>query len=302
MSDDVNWISVPEDEEDDEPKASATADGSDPAGADAATDRNGGGPSATSGRSDHGSGIAAGDRDADDRDSGTGFDGESRETQTSTGSGTAGAGITSDEPRSGTELGAVESGRGADAASAEADDTADAGPVDDVEERVKKLIERQTREDADEDGAPDEPGPDAPGTTPPDESRDASPDESVADEPETSTTELRLAARSNGDGVDAPGDATGPTVEAVADPTSLRSVLTERRIELVESVMDEPPASIRGLADRLGRDVKDVHGDLHHLAEFGVVKFDENGRAKQPTVPYDRVTVEVGITPRATDE
>ncbi|MEF8826783.1 MAG: transcriptional regulator [Halapricum sp.] len=73
----------------------------------------------------------------------------------------------------------------------------------------------------------------------------------------------------------------------------LRQLLTDRRMELLETVMEDPPESIRALADRLDRDVHDVHDDLHLLAEYDIVHFEEDGRAKQPYVPYDTVRIEV---------
>ena len=50
---------------------------------------------------------------------------------------------------------------------------------------------------------------------------------------------------------------------------------------------------MRGLSDRLDRDVHDVHNDLHLLAEYDIIYFEEDGRAKKPYVPYDTVRVEV---------
>nr|WP_245998584.1 hypothetical protein [Halalkalicoccus subterraneus] len=64
-------------------------------------------------------------------------------------------------------------------------------------------------------------------------------------------------------------------------------------MELLEEVMEYPPASIRALTDRLDRDVHDVHNDLHLLAKYGSIYFEEDGRAKKPYVPYDMVGIEV---------
>lgn len=88
----------------------------------------------------------------------------------------------------------------------------------------------------------------------------------------------------------------GETVSHVVnfeDRSRLRQLLTERRMELLEDVMEEQPESIRALADRLGRDVHDVHDDLHLLAEYGIIYFEVDGRAKKPYVPYDTVRIEV---------
>ena len=94
-----------------------------------------------------------------------------------------------------------------------------------------------------------------------------------------------------------------PHVVNFENPSDLRALLTERRVELLRSVMAEPPASIRQLADRLDRDVKSVHGDLRTLAEYDVVHFEQDGRAKCPFVPYDTIEVNLEIsTPGHTDD
>ncbi|GAA0283800.1 HVO_A0114 family putative DNA-binding protein [Halobacterium noricense] len=84
-----------------------------------------------------------------------------------------------------------------------------------------------------------------------------------------------------------------PHVVNFEDRAQLRELLTDRRMELLEEVMERPPESIRALADRLDRDVHDVHDDLHLLADYDIVHFKEAGRAKKPYVPYDTVRLEV---------
>jgi predicted transcriptional regulator len=84
-----------------------------------------------------------------------------------------------------------------------------------------------------------------------------------------------------------------PHVTNFQDRSRLRQLLTDRRMELLEEVMERPPESIRALADRLDRDVHDVHDDLHLLTEYDIIYFEEDGRAKKPYVPYDTVRIEV---------
>ena len=84
-----------------------------------------------------------------------------------------------------------------------------------------------------------------------------------------------------------------PHIVNFEDQARLRQLLTDRRMELLEAVMEHPPESIRALADRLDRDVHDVHDDLHLLAEYDIVYFEEEGRAKKPYVPYETVRIEV---------
>ena len=84
-----------------------------------------------------------------------------------------------------------------------------------------------------------------------------------------------------------------PHVVNFEDRARLRRLLTDRRMELLKTVMERPPESIRALAGRLDRDVHDVHDDLHLLAEYDIIHFEEDGRAKKPYVPYDTVRIEV---------
>ena len=94
-----------------------------------------------------------------------------------------------------------------------------------------------------------------------------------------------------------------PHVVNFENHSDLRALLTDRRIELLQSVMAEQPDSIRRLADRLDRDVKSVHDDLNVLTEYDIVHFEQAGRAKQPFVPYDSIEVTLEISmPNPTDD
>lgn len=87
-----------------------------------------------------------------------------------------------------------------------------------------------------------------------------------------------------------------PHVINFQNPSDLRALLTDRRVELLRSIMTERPDSIRQLADRLDRDVKTVHDDLQILAEYDIVHFEQAGRAKRPFVPYDSIEVSLEIS------
>lgn len=95
-----------------------------------------------------------------------------------------------------------------------------------------------------------------------------------------------------------------PHVKNFQDPATVRKLLTPRRMEVLETIMTEPPESIRALADRLDRGTKQVHDDVHLLAEYGIVHFEEgDGRARKPRVPYDsiRLDIEIASTSRTDD-
>ncbi|QSX01195.2 transcriptional regulator [Haloterrigena alkaliphila] len=94
-----------------------------------------------------------------------------------------------------------------------------------------------------------------------------------------------------------------PHVINFQKPSDLRALLTDRRIELLRSIMAERPDSIRRLAERLDRDVKTVHDDLQVLAEYDIVHFEQAGRAKRPFVPYESIEVSLEIsTPNPADD
>ena len=85
-------------------------------------------------------------------------------------------------------------------------------------------------------------------------------------------------------------------VRSFASVADIRSLLTDRRLEVLRAIMDDPPESITALADRLDRNYADVHADVQVLADHHIVYFETDGRAKRPGVPYERVRVDIEIT------
>jgi predicted transcriptional regulator len=94
-----------------------------------------------------------------------------------------------------------------------------------------------------------------------------------------------------------------PHVINFENPSDLRALLTDRRVELLRSIMAEQPESIRQLAERVDRDVKTIHDDLGVLGEYDIVHFEQAGRAKRPFVPYETIEVSLEIsTPSGADD
>lgn len=87
-----------------------------------------------------------------------------------------------------------------------------------------------------------------------------------------------------------------PHVVNFQDASRLQRVLTSRRLELVRSLMEAPADSIRDLAARLDRDVRQVHDDVQLLSEYRIVHFRGEGSAKQPFVPYETIQIEVELS------
>ncbi len=80
--------------------------------------------------------------------------------------------------------------------------------------------------------------------------------------------------------------------DSVAD---IRQLLTDRRLELMRSVMTETPDSITDLADRLDRNYSDVHSDVQVLSDHHIMYFETDGRTKRPVIPYERVRVHIEV-------
>ena len=79
------------------------------------------------------------------------------------------------------------------------------------------------------------------------------------------------------------------------DPTKLRKVLTEKRIELIQFLISNDVESTSNLAKKLDRGVKEVSEDIRLLEEYGIVKVEKEGRSKRPSVPYEKIDIDIGI-------
>lgn len=93
-------------------------------------------------------------------------------------------------------------------------------------------------------------------------------------------------------GGDGPAEEAVRSFDSVAD---VRQLLTDRRVELMRSIMTASPDSITDLADRLDRNYSDIHSDVQVLADHHIVYFDTDGRTKRPVIPYNRVHVDIEV-------
>lgn len=103
------------------------------------------------------------------------------------------------------------------------------------------------------------------------------------------------------DGIE--GDEQTDAVVSFETAAGIRKLLTDRRLELLRSLMGEPARSISELAGRLDRSYSAVHEDVEVLAEYGVVEFRQRGQSKQPFVPYETIEFDVTVqAPHAGDD
>jgi predicted transcriptional regulator len=89
---------------------------------------------------------------------------------------------------------------------------------------------------------------------------------------------------------------TDAAVVSFETAAGLRKLLTDRRLELLQSLLDEPADSITALAERLERNYSVVHDDIDLLADTGIVKFRHAGQSKAPFVPYQTIEFDVTIS------
>jgi predicted transcriptional regulator len=96
-------------------------------------------------------------------------------------------------------------------------------------------------------------------------------------------------------------DEASPAVVSFASVSDLREILTDRRIELLRALIATEGAaeSISALANDLDRDYRPVHDDVGVLDQYGLIFVVEEGRAKRPYVPYQRVHLDVELAGEA---
>jgi predicted transcriptional regulator len=81
---------------------------------------------------------------------------------------------------------------------------------------------------------------------------------------------------------------------------ALRHFFSDRRLELLHAIREYRPRSIKELAERVGRDFKNVNADVHYLARLGLVELareDGSGAKgrKAPRVLCDEIEVRIPI-------
>jgi predicted transcriptional regulator len=71
----------------------------------------------------------------------------------------------------------------------------------------------------------------------------------------------------------------------------LHRTLAPTRIEIIRAMAGQGPMTVREVARRVGRDVKNVHADLDMLSKNGII----DKTAEGVTFPYDRIHIEFDI-------
>jgi predicted transcriptional regulator len=88
-----------------------------------------------------------------------------------------------------------------------------------------------------------------------------------------------------------------PAVVSFSTVAELRKILTDRRLELLQALMniDGAAESISALADALDRDYRTVHDDVTMLDDYGLVFIIDEEQTKRPYLPYERIHLDVEL-------
>ena len=78
----------------------------------------------------------------------------------------------------------------------------------------------------------------------------------------------------------------------------LSRLLSPKNLELLETVSEHDPESIREAAELVDRDYKQVHRNLSELEDIGVIELEGGGpgQAKRPKLAYDGLEIDIPFT------
>lgn len=81
----------------------------------------------------------------------------------------------------------------------------------------------------------------------------------------------------------------------------LQRLLSPSNLELLRAIRKHEPESMRGAADLVGRDFKEVHRNLTELNALNVINLEKDGRSKRPVVRFDEIDIELSLDPDDAD-
>ena len=79
-----------------------------------------------------------------------------------------------------------------------------------------------------------------------------------------------------------------------------RTILTPNRLAMLRTIKTKRPGSIYELSKIIGRDLKNVQGDLRLLERYGLIRLatgtrSGNRRVKVPQAVFDRIALKIAI-------
>ncbi|MFP8953856.1 helix-turn-helix domain-containing protein [Natrialbaceae archaeon A-arb3/5] len=92
-----------------------------------------------------------------------------------------------------------------------------------------------------------------------------------------------------------------PSTLVVEDLETFGRIFRPTNLELLEAIAAHEPDSIRALARLVDRHPPEVTQNVTELADYGLVKLEQDGRAKRPTIWYDEIDVDIPLGQHSPD-
>lgn len=112
-----------------------------------------------------------------------------------------------------------------------------------------------------------------------------------SDEPAFEGLEETLVALDEGEDVE-PTDEIVLTVESLG---TLSRILRETNLALLNAIAEHEPESMRETARLVDRSIPQVKANLDELESYGLLRYEENGRAKRPEIPYEDIRIDAHV-------
>ncbi|MEF8787012.1 MAG: hypothetical protein V5A45_13850 [Haloarculaceae archaeon] len=68
-------------------------------------------------------------------------------------------------------------------------------------------------------------------------------------------------------------------------------IFRQTNLELLEAIAEHEPESIRALARLVDRHPPEVTENVRELADYGLIRLEDNGQAKKPRLWYDDIEI-----------
>lgn len=81
---------------------------------------------------------------------------------------------------------------------------------------------------------------------------------------------------------------------------ALSRLVSPANLELLRTIRQHEPESMRKTAELVDRDFKEVHRNLTELHELGVIELVTEGRSKRPVAEYDDIEIHYSLHPDET--
>lgn len=77
---------------------------------------------------------------------------------------------------------------------------------------------------------------------------------------------------------------------------TLREILTEERIRLLQTLHTQKPKSVYELAKQLNRKYPNVFSDVKKLEELGLIELNPTKHKSEPVASYENLKIEIPLT------